>query len=100
MDSAESTQEREFSRRGRLAAIRCNAFLFDLDGVLIDSTPAVQRVWAQWAMEHGFDPDAVVAHAHGDAAAAQAAAAVPIWRGMPGMGRFCGYWRRVNIKAA
>ena len=65
MDSAESTQEREFSRRGRLAAIRCNAFLFDLDGVLIDSTPAVQRVWAQWAMEHGFDPDAVVAHAHG-----------------------------------
>jgi sugar-phosphatase len=39
--------------------------LFDLDGVLIDSTPAVQRVWTQWAIEHGFDPDAVVAHAHG-----------------------------------
>ena len=51
--------------KGELAAIRCSAFLFDLDGVLIDSTPAVQRVWAQWAKEHGFDPDAVVAHAHG-----------------------------------
>ncbi len=39
--------------------------LFDLDGVLIDSTRAVARVWHQWAVEHGFDPDAVVARAHG-----------------------------------
>lgn len=30
-------------------AVRCNALLFDPDGVLIDSTPAVERVWAQWA---------------------------------------------------
>jgi sugar-phosphatase len=65
MNSAESTQEHESCRGGQPAAIRCSALLFDLDGVLIDSTPAVQRVWAQWAMEHGFDPDAVVAHAHG-----------------------------------
>jgi len=65
MNSAESIQGREASRIGGLAAIRCSAFLFDLDGVLIDSTPAVQRVWAQWANEHGFEPDAVVAHAHG-----------------------------------
>jgi len=39
--------------------------LLDLDGVLVDSTPAVRRVWARWATEQGFDPDAVVAHAHG-----------------------------------
>jgi hypothetical protein len=65
MNSAESIPGRAASRRGGLAAIRCSAFLFDLDGVLIDSTPAVQRVWAQWAIEHGFKPDAVVAHAHG-----------------------------------
>ena len=39
--------------------------LFDLDGVLIDSTPAVTRVWRQWAVEHGFDPDKVVHIAHG-----------------------------------
>lgn len=65
MNSAESTQEYESCRGGGPAAIRCSALLFDLDGVLIDSTPAVHRVWAQWAIEHGFDPDAVVAHAHG-----------------------------------
>lgn len=39
--------------------------LFDLDGVLIDSTPAVIRVWTQWAMAHGFDPEEVVRTAHG-----------------------------------
>ena len=39
--------------------------LFDLDGVLVDSTPAVARVWAGWAREHGFDPDEVVKKAHG-----------------------------------
>ena len=45
--------------------ISCSALLFDLDGVLIDSTPAVERVWRRWATERGFDPSAVVAHAHG-----------------------------------
>jgi sugar-phosphatase len=65
VSSAEPTQEHESCPGGGPAAIRCSAFLFDLDGVLIDSTPAVQRVWARWAREHGFDPDAVVAHAHG-----------------------------------
>ena len=45
--------------------ISCSALLFDLDGVLIDSTPAVARVWTRWAEEHGFDPTAVVERAHG-----------------------------------
>lgn len=45
--------------------IRCRAVLFDLDGVLIDSTPAVARVWHGWAVEHGFDPEKVVKMAHG-----------------------------------
>ena len=48
-----------------MTEIHCSGVLFDLDGVLIDSTPAVTRVWRQWAMEHGFDPEEVVARAHG-----------------------------------
>jgi sugar-phosphatase len=48
-----------------MIAIRCGALLLDLDGVLIDSTPAVARVWSRWAVEHGFDPEAVVHKAHG-----------------------------------
>src|SRR6266436_1349824 len=48
-----------------MIAIKCRGVLFDLDGVLVDSTPAVARVWAGWAHEHGFDPDDVVRKAHG-----------------------------------
>jgi len=48
-----------------LTQLHCAALLFDLDGVLIDSTPAVARVWSRWAVEHGFDPTEVVARAHG-----------------------------------
>jgi sugar-phosphatase len=48
-----------------MAQVRCAALLFDLDGVLINSTPAVARVWRGWAIEHGFNPDEVIARAHG-----------------------------------
>jgi sugar-phosphatase len=48
-----------------MTRIRCRGVLFDLDGVLVDSTPAVARVWAGWAREHGFEPDEVVKKAHG-----------------------------------
>lgn len=48
-----------------MSEICCAACLFDLDGVLINSTPAVARVWRRWAIEHGFDPTEVVARAHG-----------------------------------
>jgi mannitol-1-/sugar-/sorbitol-6-phosphatase len=48
-----------------MPTIRCSALLFDMDGVLIDSTPAVARVWHGWAVEHGFDPERVVHLAHG-----------------------------------
>jgi sugar-phosphatase len=48
-----------------MSQISCSALLFDLDGVLIDSTPAVERVWSRWAIEHGFDPNEVIQRAHG-----------------------------------
>lgn len=44
---------------------RCHGLLFDLDGVLLDSTHAVARVWRRWATEHGFDPEEVIHKAHG-----------------------------------
>jgi len=46
-------------------SVRFRGLLFDLDGVLVDSTPAVARVWAWWARQHGFDPDETVRQAHG-----------------------------------
>jgi sugar-phosphatase len=53
------------AHEGEMTEIHCSAILFDLDGVLIDSPPAVTRVWQQWALEHGFDPEEVVARVHG-----------------------------------
>lgn len=41
------------------------AILFDMDGVLMNSAPAVERVWRAWALARGFDPARVVAQAHG-----------------------------------
>jgi sugar-phosphatase len=41
------------------------AILFDMDGVLIDSTPAVERVWRKWAIEHRLNPETVIEQAHG-----------------------------------
>ena len=43
----------------------CSAILFDLDGVLVDSTRAVDREWREWARRKGIDGDAVMAIAHG-----------------------------------
>ncbi|GAA4872911.1 HAD-IA family hydrolase [Pseudonocardia benzenivorans] len=41
-----------------------DAVLFDMDGTLIDSTPAVARSWATWAVEHDVAPRALV-NSHG-----------------------------------
>ena len=43
----------------------CSAILFDLDGVLVDSTRAVDREWREWAGRKGVDGDAIMAIAHG-----------------------------------
>ena len=48
-----------------MGKIDCQGLLFDLDGVLVDSTPAVARVWTIWARKHGFDPEETVRKAHG-----------------------------------
>lgn len=43
----------------------CSAILFDLDGVLADSTLAVDREWRAWAARKRVDGDAIMAIAHG-----------------------------------
>jgi mannitol-1-/sugar-/sorbitol-6-phosphatase len=43
----------------------CAAILFDLDGVLCDSTRQVDREWREWAARKGVDGDAIMAIAHG-----------------------------------
>lgn len=49
----------------RRRTVTCRALFFDMDGVLVDSTPHVDRVWRRWAREKGIDEDAVMAVAHG-----------------------------------
>ena len=48
-----------------MTEVFCDALLFDMDGVLIDSTKAVARVWHQWALERGFGPEKIIRRAHG-----------------------------------
>jgi sugar-phosphatase len=41
------------------------AFLFDMDGSLLESTAVANRVWREWAEGHGLDADEVIAVLHG-----------------------------------
>ncbi len=45
--------------------IDCDAILFDLDGVLIDSTTCIERHWREWAQKHNIDIIKVLENAHG-----------------------------------
>jgi sugar-phosphatase len=45
------------------------AFLFDMDGTLITSTAAAERVWTRWAQRHGVDVATFVPTIHGVRAA-------------------------------
>jgi mannitol-1-/sugar-/sorbitol-6-phosphatase len=45
--------------------VSAEALLFDMDGVLINSIPAVERVWSRWAAGRGFNVHEVLRHAHG-----------------------------------
>jgi sugar-phosphatase len=48
-----------------MTTFRCAAVLFDLDGVLVDSTRSVERQWRIWARARGIDEEKAVAIAHG-----------------------------------
>jgi len=48
-----------------MPSFSCSAILFDLDGVLLDSTRVVAEQYTRWAREHGIDPAEVMKAAHG-----------------------------------
>jgi mannitol-1-/sugar-/sorbitol-6-phosphatase len=48
-----------------MTIFHCAAILFDLDGVLVDSTRSVERQWRAWARKRGIDEEKVVGVAHG-----------------------------------
>ena len=41
------------------------AFLFDMDGTILTSIIAAERVWADWARSHGLDVDVFLPTIHG-----------------------------------
>ena len=44
---------------------RYRAFLFDMDGTLLNSIAAAERVWSIWAERHGLEVAAFLATIHG-----------------------------------
>jgi len=46
-------------------SLLAQALLFDLDGVLVDSTAGVTRVWREWGARRALDPDETARTAHG-----------------------------------
>lgn len=48
-----------------MTQLTCDGLLFDLDGVLIDSTPAIVYHWTYWANLHQLDINAILQISHG-----------------------------------
>ncbi|MEV8564457.1 HAD-IA family hydrolase [Streptomyces sp. NPDC051322] len=43
----------------------CKAVLLDMDGTLVNSDAAVERIWHRWAVAHGLHPQEVLKVVHG-----------------------------------
>lgn len=48
-----------------LADLSFDAFLFDMDGTILTSLKAAERVWAAWATRHGLDVPSFLPTIHG-----------------------------------
>ena len=40
-----------------MKVFQCDALIFDLDGVLVDSQTVIERHWSDWTRKHGLDPE-------------------------------------------
>ncbi|CAD7023060.1 glycerol-3-phosphatase [Pseudorhizobium endolithicum] len=47
------------------AARTYGAFLFDMDGTIINSLAAAERVWGRWALRHGLELESFLPTMHG-----------------------------------
>ena len=56
---------RKWIASSRLMEFICSAVLFDLDGVLVDSSVVVERHWKRWADCHGVSLEDLMQVAHG-----------------------------------
>ncbi|GJN91039.1 hypothetical protein Rhopal_004054-T1 [Rhodotorula paludigena] len=45
--------------------ITCKGLLFDMDGTLVDSTPAVEQTMGDWCKKQGIEPSEFFQHSHG-----------------------------------
>jgi sugar-phosphatase len=48
-----------------VTTVLCDAVIFDLDGVLVDSRAVIERHWRRWASEVSLDFDLIMERAHG-----------------------------------
>ena len=54
------------------------AILLDVDGTLVDSTPAVERTWRTWADARGLDAEEILRQSHGRRSEDTIAALLPL----------------------
>lgn len=55
----------ENSKTTTLPTRQYDAFLFDMDGTILTSILAAERVWSRWALEKGLDVEAFLPIMHG-----------------------------------
>ncbi|MER5766755.1 HAD-IA family hydrolase [Streptomyces sp. NPDC001985] len=57
--------------------LTARALLLDMDGTLVNSDAVVERLWREWAVGHGLDPDDALRVVHGRQGYATMAALLP-----------------------